>query len=413
MEGHYEELGPILNEAYYGGNPQLVKCEELFAKALESKSGRHEIKEIQNILQKLFNFKKLVISTIPLSLGATIPITVYKFKFIKEGIKLERTKTGVAFKTEDEVEAAMFLDLNMIKLFNITPREAIAIILHEIGHSMQMILPSEQLGNAIGAMNFVTKIFPMLLLNMSKTKDGKTYADAYEDMDTLYNDLKDRFVKYERDVQIQVKKSIFVVLSLGNTAMALKRLWDAFKGDVVKNIVKSVFSGIDTKIKMGLGVLRLPASYKAELFADHFATIYGYGQDLTSGLGKVVNTVNGSILNNVLFRLAKLPYNIIGRVLDPHPNDLTRFKSIITTLETELQKDINEDMYEIIKKDIDAAKQNLDDFITEMNKHKFRNADIIVFKKIMGLLMDGNDDVKHLFFNLKPEEIEYLDTLEK
>jgi hypothetical protein len=98
--------------------------------------------------------------------------------------------------------------------------------------------------------------------------------------------------------------------------------------------------------------------------------------------------------------------------LDPHPNDLTRFKRIIKSLEDELRKELNADAYEMIKTDLDAARENLDTFIFELEKHKVRNADIIIYKRFMGLLINGNDDVKGLFFDLKQSDIEYLDKLQ-
>jgi len=404
----------VLHEAYYGKNPTLLKCEQLLDQALTSQTGGYaEIKQVETILKELFNFERLVISTIPLLVAATIPITVYKFKYISGGMELKRTSTGVAFKDEDHVEALIFIDLTTMVMCKVTGAEILACILHEIGHSMQAILPSQYIGSAVGAVNFASAIVRTAVFTLL----GTSFLMGAEKIDEIYGKISEKVSKGNREIDASASKAVNEVLRLGNTLIALQRLWFIIKNKKKDwfNILKQItgIQKVADVVRVAIRSLQLPSAYKAEIFADYIPSIYGYSNELSTALAKFEAFGRSGITNNALTRLIKLPFNIVSKVLDPHPLHLSRMKFMINNLEAELEKGINKDAYDIIKKDLDALRKNLDEFITEMNKQKIKNIDIIVYKKFMGAIIDGRDDVKGLFFGMKPEDLDQLDRLEE
>jgi hypothetical protein len=425
----YIESGSLLHEAYYGRNPQLVKCEKLLDAAIQSKDGSKEVKQVEQIMQKMFNFKRLVISTVPLSLGLTIPVTNYKFKYIFDRIEMVKTSSGIAFADKDKVEAIMFIDLTLMYGAKITGEEALAIILHEIGHSMRMILPSAQITNALGAIAFTSAILPAIVYNFF----GSELIDIGAKVDSWYNKFRDFIGRDSREVRAAGKEARIVINKFAGTISSFIKLVNFFKThstivmqkwglkwkakDVFAELtgIGNLFGGATGAFIIGVRLAGLTyglSKFKDEQLSDYIATAYGYGPQITSGLGKFDVYANKITLNNPFFRLINLPFNIVNTILDPHPQNVSRFKLIIENLEDELKKGVNQEAFDEIKQDLDAAKAELEKYDAAIKKRKLKNFDIIIFRKIMGKIIDGHDDVKALFFGLNPNDLKRLDDLE-
>jgi len=413
----------LLSEAYYGKNEVLLRCEKLFDKALKSRGGVKEIKEIEGLLQELFNFKKLVISTMPLSLAMTIPVTTYKLKHIAIRLKMEKSDTGIQFRTEDNVEAIIFIDLAFMYAFKFTGAECIAILLHEIAHSMSFVMPQSQLMNAIGALIFTASIFGPIINFFSKQ-----FLNAIEKIDKGYNNLIDTIGRESRRLQAILKRSkitqsslsqIFsIIYHLSHIIMnrrgesVLIRILKIIKNNVEKAIIPSSKSSILLVFYIAGFIFRL-GKYKDEALSDHISTMYGYGSELSSAFVKLHVNLRELTYDNVVFRLLRLPFTIVSVLFDPHPKNISRLKLIIESLEKELLKSINERAFEEIKNDLNLAKNELNKLEEEINKYGLRDIDIVLYRKTLGKLIDGHDDIRALFFGLKPWDIKELDDLEK
>jgi hypothetical protein len=410
----------LLQEAYYGKSAQLLQCEKLITHALKSNDGGvSDIKQVEQILQKLFNFKRLLISTIPFGLALTVPITTFKFKYMFDRIEMQRTATGIAFPDKDQVEAIIFIDVGFILAAEITPKEVVGIILHEIGHSMKMILPSAQLANAIGAMVFINYVWPAIVINYFGSVIVKTVAavDSFKNK-FLNSPMESDILAAKRDTELRL------VSVIGNIK-AVNRLWKFFQENKTwLSIVNSIKTSAKGVIGLGAkfnafsmlsgiaGIFKFGSKYKEEVLSDFISTAYGYGPDMISGLSKAHTYVSDVSLDNPIFRLIKLPFNIMNTIFDPHPENITRFKFIIENLEAELKKELNSEVFIEIQKDIQLAKDELAKYQASIAKRPIKNYDIIIFRKVMGKMLDDHDDIRGLFFSLKPDDLKMLDDLE-
>lgn len=406
----------VLNEAYYGKNPALVECERLMEDAVYGNGGINSVRKVTKILKELFNFSDL--SIVPFGAkgaAATLPITTYKFKHIANRIIMEKSKPGLQFKSSDKVQAVILISLTDFRLSKMTGEEMLAIILHEIGHSMRMILPSTQLLNAVGAVGFTAAIWPAIMFNFL----GKQ-AVAVGDFVGVARDIVNTFMG-EAAIKVQtfikgatylstgfenIKKAIFILKHV-----PIKNFKNAFVHSAKTTIgIAKVLSPFNLAVGISSAIFSA-GKFKEELLADFIATSYGYGPSLTSALGKL--TITTEVLSsNPVIRLISLPANIINMVLDPHPANISRMKQVIQSLETELEKGINANEFKLIKEDIETAKTELDKYEAQVKKFAITQFDRIVFRKVMGKLIKGNDDVKTLFFNLTPKDLEMMDGLE-
>jgi len=411
----------IFNEAYYGKNDVLVKCEALFDKAMTTKTGYKEIKEIESLLQKLFNFKKLLISIIPVGLAVTFPITVYKLSHISNKLELEKSKDGIAFKTSDDVEAIIFIDIISMATYKLTGAECVAILLHEIGHSMNFVMPHDQILNSVRSIMLTATIFGMVI---SVGKSG-FLTNNIQKIDMLYNSIMEKFRK-RTIADISSNTSFSKSLFIYNMYSRLKRTFPKFNIDdtllnniisgIKHNIIKSTIMSTDGAYNIAIGMAGFITrifGYKSEIFSDYISTTFGYGQYIASSMAKLDIASKKMSYDNALFRLIRLPFNIINVLFDPHPKNISRIKLIIENLENELKKSINESSYAEIKKDLDVTKDILDNFEKELFKDKISNIDIILFRKLIGRFIDGHDDIRAVFFGLKPNDMKALDDLEK
>lgn len=411
----------LLQEAYYGKNPILIQCEKLMEEAVQGGGGNTQLEKVSDILQDLFGFKDLaIIPSIFTPFASTLPLTTFKLKYAFNRLEMARSDTGLSFKPEDKVQAVIFINLNDFYLSKLTGEEMIATILHEIGHSMKMILPSAQLGNAVASIGFCSTVLPALMFNFKSDSIVAGYKSVGKITDKFAKIVSGNDPGVQAGLHLAYKIYKFLNIRVDQLRDTVTKLKGSGPFGFVKN---QALSGVKTALGIGLKTatrrrfkliqfIRQFFTFKEELLSDFISTAYGYGPSLISAIGKLENQSNRSTLSNPLTRLITLPFNLTNLAFNPHPKNISRMKQVIAELEMELHKSINKKAYSMIQEDIDQAKTQLDAYQESMNRHKLLNFDILIYRKVMGKLMDGNDDVRVLFFGLKPKDLEMIDDLE-
>lgn len=438
------EGGTLLTEAYFGKNEILIQCEELLDKALKSPTtGIPEIKQVEILLQKLFNFERLIIAPYSGIIGATIPASILKFESIISHPKMEKSKYGgVQFKSSDKVKATMLLDIATSANIGLTGSEFLAIILHEIGHSMRVLLPSSRLKSALFAASFSTYILSSIS-DLSKLKSGdyknkqtlKTLGIIAANILPIYgtkiigsvNDKINMFVdKYISNGYKEQAQLMTLASTIAMYVKVYKNRFDDFMYYMKRNKlsewlknplifkyleIKRMLTNPLTAVNIISGLSMNFLTMKEETFSDYVAAIYGYGPEVQSGLNKYYNFHRNIGLDNPITRLLLLPTNIVNAILDPHPKNITRIQLLINNLEVELSKGINTEHFNEIKEELERAKKVLEDVKKTTEKSKYLNFDIIIYRKIMDKLIKNNDDIRAIFFNLRPKDLAKLDGL--
>lgn len=175
-------------------------------------------------------------------------------------------------------------------------------------------------------------------------------------------------------------------------------LW-AGLADIGINIVSAIFNGQLTAIK---NLFDSTSGYSDEVFADSFATAYGYGPATVSFQAKM-----GKMRTRSRFLSKKNKYSTYNQYVfilldlqsmltDPHPMDITRIKNQINKLERDLNDDRTPpEVKEIIKKDLDEANKIMEEYLKFDDKERNISA-LMNFQRINILYFGGKLEVRDL-----------------
>lgn len=268
----------LLQEAYYGKLPELAKIEDLLGviskkiKADPKKCNPNKYPEntqIEQLFCKLFGFKTTYLYWEPFTYGNAYTISMNAlilFSDKKDGI-VKRDNKGYYDKTGKSV-LTVYVSNGLIIRDNLTPRELLATILHEIGHNFDV--------SKYHLVEYVTQAIATLGFSIF---EYRTYSDSIDDIKTQYYDNiskeENKFYKNNRQRENYNKKT--------DRRIKLNSIIDTW---VATPILKALQSAATIILSPFIQITQL-GSKKSEIFADSFATAYGYGTDLISALNKL------------------------------------------------------------------------------------------------------------------------------
>lgn len=331
----------IITEAYYGKLPEfetIEKCldkiiirvkKEGFAKANPNKYP--EMKTINKLFCKIFGFKNSYIYWEPDNgpNGATVTMGAYLI-YTDKSKYIEKTDRGFYDKTGTTV-LTVYTSLGIIRL-GLTSREILSVILHEIGHNFDM--SDYQKIEFFGLKLLhpeLKELKEYMLANPEKARQElediklKSFNKNTKKMDKLYGNAKKR--QKELDLY-KPEKYGKIIERVDKRNMKFTPLY----------LLDAVFSPI---INVGRAAFPSYASgKKGELFADSFATAYGYGTELISGLNKMNSemvNVNPKSPSKRFFRTLSEFYYEVSSNIDVHGSNMERCQECIEKLKWDLR----------------------------------------------------------------------------
>jgi hypothetical protein len=372
----------FFNEAYYGKNMKLLKleslCEQLGNK-MRADGGydpnfSKELKEMELILTKMFNFEKIhfVVDGDTVHMNAfTIPF-FFADKFEKRLLDVEEGKDGIRYVYPDD--KVLVLNQNAYNFVNLTPSQNVAIILHEIGHN-----------------------FFLQTQNIKKYEARNTMIDFFDKLlhvKTKYHAMNPLMVIFILQLIIQLIARLVVTAQIQSDPKEfLKQVAEQIRSqykikkkhgeETLDSRVEAFTStGFFKIIKKPFHVFLAPAilymkewelkgdkrnGYDNEKFADNFATSYGYGKEVAEvfakGLSKFESKVRQTeygiqVMESTLFT------NAFVYFADPHPSRTFRVEWAKKKLVHELE---NNRKYLTPKQIADIKKQIkvIDDLIND------------------------------------------------
>ena len=221
--------------------------------------------------------------------------------------------------------------------------------------------------NGVFSKFFTTIIYAIALLNPRNTSMIITNTNIYK-----------RFVgKLEKYLR-KTNAIPIIVYDVFNQAMDLVKTCGYNIMDAIRILSLGTLYGtkagtafINKLVKYPLDHLLLKANYTSEESADNFATMYGYGADLSTALLKL-GTKDGNTSSFLMGKFDKIPilstimhFNempvfILLGIIDAHPHNVNRVKDQIEMLKSELKKeDLDPKMVKYIKSDIELCEEAL------------------------------------------------------
>ena len=323
----------VLQEAYYGKLPELAKIEDLLGviskkvKANPKKCNPNrypENQQIQQLFCKLFGFKDTYLYWEPFNYGNAYTIAMNAlilFSDKKDAI-IKRDNKGYYDKSRKSV-LTVYASVGLILTDNLTPGEILATILHEIGHNFD-ISKYHLVDYLIDAITSFGKAVPEYkqYANEADTIKLQTYKAITKEENKIYKDSKKREEinkKNDELSKIQAFHDTWLNFPLFRT---------------VKGVFKVVISPFKQLKDIGLKT--------SEVFADSFATAYGYGTELISALNKLGNESKGyyypkSGLGKFFWDLSNFHDEVFAAFGDCHGTNQERCKDCLEKLQYDLK----------------------------------------------------------------------------
>jgi hypothetical protein len=387
-----ENNNQVFMEAYYGKLPEFVKIESCFNEIIKKariekyKSNPNkypENKEIQKLFCKIFGFKKMILYWIPSDTLNAFTVTVSSYMLFGESKDfIEKRSDRGFYDTSGKSVLTVYAYTGLLnESTNMDGNEVLAILLHEIGHNFDysrfhMI---EFLTDAILTLGIST-VDPMTHKTIGDLNDVKLdYMDEVKkEYDDLYKKPKERKKKAE-----EYNKALDKYLN---------------KGLFRKSVIYTLTTLLAVPFSIPMQFFDL-GYHKGEQFADSFATSYGYGNELISGLGKLRNSPvplkEGKVIN--VFRdLYTLSEEIFLGMYECHGTNQERCKETIKKIKADIKSgDYPPELHDDLVAQLEKMEAQYHEMLyaTEDEKYKITK----FWRKICNVIFGGAPNIAKFF----------------
>lgn len=336
-----------LNEVYFGKDVVLPLQKQLHRirhkladKQITSKTNLDpEILKFNRLAKKIFGFKTFTMYLQPSPFANAYAFSIDTFFSPQESELLYNSliSSPEGFKYNNafaNVNLVIAIHSELIDNTIYSDAELIAVILHEIGHGFFQAVVMNKENRVYDTSVFITSMLSLFKSIKKKTKPKLISLDS----------IKDSVIK---DIEL-----------LGNFP-------PVFAGKSIINYMKNNSMSANLKFNR--------AAYTNEKFADTFASMYGYGLELHSGLMKMMQNTYKDVYGVKsypkwvetigvchLYSLDLMLY-ILG-IQDEHPQQLARAKTTIEYLKKELD---NEGLDPKLKAEITKKINDIENLIQE------------------------------------------------
>lgn len=374
----------VINEVYFGDSKELSEIQDQISILRRRYYGQSkyfnkintdpDMLELNRMIEKFFGFK-----TFSLTLEEETAYNAYTFPVSSTldapiGDKIiETTNTGYRFKKEYGLNAITVMNSSLFLSTDFTDREIMAILLHEIGHSFGTGLAQNSTfcglySKLLALINVIASIITLDIRGLSSTTNitREWYNKTTEKIKREHPELNNvfHFLKGIEGLLSGIMLNIVVISSVTNTII-----------NPISIFISVIYRNVVNLIKHPQKIIKVLFGYKQEVVSDNFATIYGYGPDLASGLNKMhekgagvlsLEVINQAPIIGHLYDLFSLPIDRICSYLDEHPSTPARCDNQLRYLKKELNK---QSMDPKMKKQINSDIERLEKEINRMYKN--------------------------------------------
>lgn len=394
MDGDIKEY--LFQEAYYGKLPEFEEIESLLEKVMDkvkkdpkkcNPNKYPEMKRMEKLFSKVFGFKKSLIywEAVTKEDAYTVSMNTLVIFANKGKDCIKKTDRGF-YDSEHSSVLTVYLGIGLILLTKLTPRELLACILHEIGHNFDFS----------GYHLIGYYIDNILSLGMTWAQTRK-YRNT-EKINDVKMDFHDR-VEKESD-------KLFENQSKRDRANKryMRFMKQCEKSSASMSIINLIANTITAPFVIALSpIIQIStlAGKKGELFADSFATAYGYGVELANALDKLSNIKKyynpKSSVMKFLQDLGNFQTEVYISFNDVHGTNIERALECKKKLKIDLKKnDFSPELKEELEKEI----ENVDNMIKQMKKLSMSERMTItrLWRKVTATVFRGSPAIFHRLF---------------
>lgn len=393
LEKSLENYG-VVNEAYIGKTPNIQKAEQAmgeickFIKDREAGRAKGKVmkqkayKDLVKYLSDEFEIKNFNLvftdgyasgNYFGTNMALDGPVNVYGATSIplitdmKNLIKNIAFKSGKSEKISGVKNVCIFLQSTLVTTYDLNAEEMMAVLLHEIGHSFNMHI----ILTMMMTVSFIHAPFTFVSMSISQLLHARIFASTAKFMNRIMPEFLSRIFRKFNALIIPYMQSITPPLYILTFIRNLKKT--IFNPQLPPEVRRRMLYDIFTA-----GI----TEYAAERHSDSFASAYGYGYGLSSGLRKITymsekteKMIEKGSDTTVFDMMDALGSTLIA-FIDPHPATITRVKNQINKLNRDLNSVKDPELKKEIKAQIDQIQELYDNYYskenstTEMNKYR-------------------------------------------
>ena len=397
-----------INEAYVGkkGVEELFRIFSEFRTKYRDRPFTTEMNRSEDLIrfnrttEKIFGFNKFamyVSTTMGVTNAFTIPFsTSWDRDMSKNENPVISSKNGFKFKEGTDLTGVVFITYELFRHKDFTDGEVFAIVLHEIGHNFTFALHN-QIAIYTHVRKHITSFKIILYTALSTVVPLLTIPTIQYALATS-SVVKESWVRlderFRKQGSLPFRALQWTLKSLGTYSNLLYNFYQGLNflfnilnpiGQAIAGFMFNLQKSINSIIMNILEHVLTPNyDYKNEQISDNFATFYGYGAELSSGLKKLDYGNKGltildftqevpilSAINDLVSLVQTLPIHMI----DEHPMVPARIKAQLDFIENELEKNKLDPLVlaqlKRDKKEIEIVLEELVDQSEEASHHTY------------------------------------------
>lgn len=391
----------IINELYIGETKKLKEAQYNLSQFRDNMI-RNEYNDMKKIKKDKWykEFKKSIKNTFGYkTFDFDIEFEEYEnaychtlFSQIKKDYDKNVLVTKNGFKYKNKYAFQLVITSALFTNTNYSDREIMAIILHEIGHSFYMALD----GKAIDLMDIratiwnVNQILQFIISFIAAFNTAMSSIDLVSAANQIVKTIKPK---------ITVQKSILSIFeTLFRSGIDILTILLLLNGGYIPSLLMNIISKANP-----ISLANTIFGYKDEKSADSFATMYGYGSELSSALQKLVLSRKNDVrVTSKVLNIMLIPCYIIVLALDEHPDSISRAKNQIDYLEKEYANIDDKETKAEIRSQINSIKKELDKTEDILSSIKDKNIDNIRYMYCIIVSKLYKIDVRELLSKYDP-----------
>lgn len=374
-----------INEAYFGKSDGVKEIEKYVGQIKDkykddwynTEINRDPLKyKLNKAIENAFGFNPVDVQFV-----LTIQPNMYTYSLgtrlgnIPSNNLIVKRTTGYSYDPKAGYACIICCPTGLFLDSKLTAAEVTAVMLHEIGHNFTAAQDPTQgimskIASALGLVSCLLSCNPTAISQGLKACT-QTGADLFTFIDRVFEEnsvaykasqyigLTKNFI-FDGIYQIMNFISFLAVMNLGPLAS-------------VNIIINTILSKLLNPMDLIASITNFTGyGYTDERFADNFATMCGYGPELSSAFKKLDKSDKGALSNKIMnsapflknyYDLSIIPAEIIIYAFDEHPHYMARLHNSLDMLEKSAgQKNVSPRMRARIRSDIKKIRSIIDSY---------------------------------------------------
>lgn len=377
----------VVQEVYFGRIPEIENMFQLFKKlrneykVYKTWKNSKNISALESAIEDFFGFKAFALKIDNNSLPNAYTYPVAMSIDINPADYIVSTSKGYRYTKAANAASMSYITKGLLTGSNFTDEEVFAIFLHEIGHSFvhrsPMIIAQQEVYKNTLILQIIYNILLGLMTGNVLQIGQSVYAylmshNGFKYMKTEFNKmckktplLRELGVTYDVAVgalSSMITNAAYFITSI--TGMNWLAVW----------LNKKHYDNIDKNQFKITGHSQAYAR-SMERLSDDFATIYGFGNEISTGLVKMEDYDNQGVFMRITHSIPVIGYIFkkqdamvteMNGLISAHPSSPDRILSILDNMESDLRKD--KEMPEKVKRELKSNIRKQKAIIEDLKK---------------------------------------------